>query len=184
MSLHNSWCQAYTFKLLWSIGPLLAAPDSHLLLRSAAHPEQGNWSVTEFRQSSPLIPSRIYHQFWFSWRRVFTSRMFSQNRKKTSPLPQSCLMLKKNVWKVTKVQDYREWVKIDAILCTLIPNFLSTERQQNKLYALSQQEDVQHSWGCSNKNLTQLRKAITNALRSHDPVSSPGKQNSWLCGRS
>lgn len=46
---------AYTFKLLWSILPfLLAALDSHLPLCSSAHPEQVNWSVTEFRQSSPL----------------------------------------------------------------------------------------------------------------------------------
>lgn len=96
---------------------------------SSAYPEQGNWSVTEFRQSS-LIHSRVYYQFWFPWR-VITNRMFSQNRKKTSPLLQSYLTLKKSVWKVTKVQGHREWVSINAILSTLISIFLSTERQQN-----------------------------------------------------
>lgn len=49
---------------------------------------------TEFRQSSPLMHSRIYYLIWFLWRRVFINRMFPQNMKKSNSLSPSCLTLK------------------------------------------------------------------------------------------
>lgn len=56
---------------------------------------------------------------------------------KTNPLPQSCLTLKKNEWKVTKVQDFREWVSIYANLYTLMSIFLPTESRINFMLYLN-----------------------------------------------